>query len=188
MDEQIVISFDELSSMLSGETLHLDEDEHEVIKNADESVTIVVDPENAKIVGDDFVGVGVSLSDDIYLRLNSFGYEDISEFDKSILRFLLDKVQKTVRNIINVNNIPDELHYQIVDATCAEFLKLKYAMGKLKVEFSDSPIASIKEGDTTVTYSSSTSTSITPQRVLLNILNDMELNKAELTRFRRFVW
>lgn len=188
MSEQITIGFDELSAMLAGDAIHLDEDEHEVIENSDDSVTIIVDPESATIVEDgDFVGVGVSLSEDIYLRLACFGHDNLSEGDKRILMFLLDKVKQSVRNFINVGKIPDGLHYQVVDAVCAEFLKVKYALGKINVEFASTPVASIKEGDTTVTYGT-TSTTLSPQKIFLTILDSMGLSKSEMCRYRRLVW
>lgn len=191
MSDEIIIGLDELSTLFTGETLLLDEDDHEVITNDDDSVTVIVDPESTQIVETGDFSIGNSLSEDIYLRLGSFGYDDISEHDKRILMYILAKVKQTVLNFTHLTEIPDGLHFQIVEAVCGEFLKAKFAMGKIKIELATTtfPVASIKEGDTTVTYSSvKESSNTTPTAVFLKALEKLELSKSELCRYRRLAW
>lgn len=187
MSEELVIGLDELSSLMNGSQLYLDEEDHDVIQNPDDSVTVIIDPETVSIIENpEFTMVGESLSEDIYLRLGSFGFTDLSEMDKSLLQYLLEKNKQTVRNWTNNNKVPDGLHFEIVEGVCADFLHLMYSAGKVKLSTS-SPVASIKEGDTTVTYGTP-SASITPEKIFLNILSSMRLKGRDVIRYRRLAW
>lgn len=186
MSEEIVIGFDELSSLMRGDHLYLDDDDHDIIKNPDDSVTIVIDPETGSVIENpDSPMIGESLFEDIHLRLASFGFTDLSEADEMLIRYLSEKNKQLARNWMNNDKIPDGLHFELVEAICADYLHLMYSAGKIKL--STSPVASVKEGDTTVTYGTQ-SASIVPEKIFLNILNSMRLKGRDVVRYRRMAW
>lgn len=184
MSDELVIGLDELSSVFKNGALVLDENEHQVTKNADGSVNILLDPDSNTIVGGGSeIDLSDSLSECIYTRLSGFGFTDLNNGDKSLLALLLKKVNETIRNLTNLDKVPDGLKYKVVEAVCADFLEMKYTMGGIKVDFA-SPVASISEGDTTVSFK----TAKNPQETFLSILSGMRLSNSEIVRYRVMVW
>lgn len=179
MEEPIVIGLDELTNALNGEDLNLNAN---IIDEGDGAVTVLLDPSSSTIVSDSNSPTTGLLSDDIIERLNSFGVKDL---DRTLLYILINKIKETVKNLTNLNEIPDGLHYKIVDAVCAEYLGSLYAVGKLKFEIS-APISSVKEGDTEVSFAISSQNS--PQKLFETILENMKLPMSEIVKYRVFTW
>lgn len=119
--------------------------------------------------------------DEIKTRLASLGYEATTEED-DMIQYLISKVEEEIKNATNLSEVPEGLHYELVDAVCGEFLQLALITGKL--ENVEQVVNSIKEGDTTVTLSDS----MTPQSQLSACLRSFKLSKSALAKYRVLVW
>lgn len=85
-------------------------------------------------------------------RLGMLGYNATQE-DYSSIEFELNKILSYVKNYCNITTIPEILDPRITDRVCGEFLFYKKNSGTLEGFDYDAVIKSIKEGDTTLTYS-----------------------------------
>ena len=86
-------------------------------------------------------------------RLISLSYK-LEENDDWILCFAMQGVENHIKASCNVTSIPDELFNIAVDRVCGEFLFTKKQTGQLTIEGLDldGAIASISEGDTSVSF------------------------------------
>ena len=86
-------------------------------------------------------------------RLVSLGYK-LKENDDWILCFAMQNVENHIKNSCNVTSIPDGLFSVAVDKVCGEFLYAKKQSGQLEITGLDldGAIASISEGDTSVSF------------------------------------
>ncbi len=86
-------------------------------------------------------------------RLISLKYK-LEENDDWILCFAMQGVENHIKASCNVTSIPDELFNIAVDRVCGEFLFTKKQTGQLTIEGLDldGAIASISEGDTSVSF------------------------------------
>jgi hypothetical protein len=87
-------------------------------------------------------------------RLVSFGY-DPTEDDAWMIAFSTKGTVNHVLNEINHAKVPDGLHDVVVDMICGEVLNAKFLSGQLELTSLDldGMIQSVKEGDTTVSFS-----------------------------------
>lgn len=85
-------------------------------------------------------------------RLNMLGYVPTVE-DNDHIDYELEKTLNYVKNYCNIATIPEILDLRIVDRICSDFLYYKKNSGSLRGFNYDNVIKSIKEGDTTITYS-----------------------------------
>lgn len=119
--------------------------------------------------------------DEIKMRLKSLGYEVNSE-DDVLLEYIQKKIEESVKNLTNLSEIPEGLHYKIVEAVCADFLDTKFSSGGL--EAVEGVVTSIREGDTQVSYDKDS----TPQTRFLNLLDGMRIKLSELYVYRVIKW
>lgn len=92
-------------------------------------------------------------------RLTTLGYEETSAADDVALTFLIGKTDEHIRNYCNIDEVPGEIKRAEVDAIAAEFLFTKSMSGKLdNVDIVIQKIASVNEGDTSVSYFASDGT------------------------------
>ena len=117
----------------------------------------------------------------VTVRLKGFGIE-LVEADSPMLAYVIDMVERDIKNFCHINEVPEELYYTWSEAVCSDFLRSKLSTGSL--ENISSIVKSIAEGDTTVTFSESA----TPEAQLLACLDAMKLNLSNLVRFRKLVW
>ena len=91
-------------------------------------------------------------------RLISLGY-NLEENDVFPLCFAMQSVENHIKNSCNVTILPDGLFNVAVDKVCGEFLFAKKQTGQLDIEGLDlnGAIASISEGDTSVSFVSGAS-------------------------------
>lgn len=91
-------------------------------------------------------------------KLISLGYK-LEENDAFPLCFAMQSVENHIKSSCNVTNIPDGLFNVAVDRVCGEFLFTKKRTGQLVIEGLDlnGAIASISEGDTSVSFVSGAS-------------------------------
>lgn len=88
-------------------------------------------------------------------RLTFFGYI-LKESDDWVLCFTMQNVENHIRNSCNTPSVPSGLFNVAVDMVCGEFLLCKKQTGQLEIEGLDldGAIASISEGDVSVSFAS----------------------------------
>lgn len=124
--------------------------------------------------------------DSVIQRLVSFGYE-VTDVDAWMIAFTMQKVTNRILNEINHPFIPDGLTEVFVDMVCGEFLMVKRDTGSLKLSSLDldGAIQSVKEGDTTVTFTADES----PEAKLNELLSWLVHGKdGDLLCYRRMRW
>ena len=92
------------------------------------------------------------VKEDVIERLKQLGYVASGE-DNDQIEFELNTVLNYVMNYCNTTTIPTIVDPRIIDRVCSSFLYNKKNSGSLKGFNYDAVIKSIKEGDTTITYS-----------------------------------
>lgn len=120
-------------------------------------------------------------------RLKMFNVELKENND---LKFLIKKVLSNINNITNqdytLETIPTDIEYILIDKIVGEFLNFKKLNGELENLDFTSVIKSIKEGDTTETYSDKVKTA---EELFDDMVADLLSAKDnELYRFRRLQW
>lgn len=113
-----------------------------------------------------------------------YGYTVTPEDDWA-LGFIVDQVERRIKDLINRSVIPKELEPVAVDTTAGEFLRRKKTTGTLEGFDLNAAISSIKEGDTTVSYSGDMTDD---QRLDALIAGLASVSRSQLARYRRFVW
>lgn len=129
----------------------------------------------------------MGVEDLVVLRLKMFKFE-ISAEDTDIIAFLIQKALNSINNITNQNytedTFPISLKEILVDKAVGEYLKLKNTLGELSENFETLAVSQIKEGDTTVSFSE-TST----DKKIDNLINMLLFSRDfELLKYRRLVW
>lgn len=121
-------------------------------------------------------------------RLSMFGY-DATSYDEVVLDYCLQRAEQYIKNYCNINEIPQELHYALIDIAVGEFLKEKKNSGQLKgfVNLA-AAVKSTKEGDTEVTYVTGEGSMTPEQRVDTLISYLLKSHLTELNNFRRLRW
>ena len=110
--------------------------------------------------------------------------------ENNALKFLIHKALSNINNITNqdytLETIPTDIEYILIDKIVGEFLNFKKLNGELENLDFTSVIKSIKEGDTTETYSDKVKTA---EELFDDMVADLLSAKDnELYRFRRIVW
>lgn len=118
---------------------------------------------------------------DVTTRLKTFGY-DATEEDAVLIVYLISSVEKEILNFTNLDEVPEGLKYEWIDAVCGEFLKLAFSAKKL--DGLDQIVKSIKEGDTTVTLAEGMSA----ESQFLGCVKALRLNKGAMVRHRVLTW
>lgn len=129
----------------------------------------------------------MGVEDLVVLRLKMFKFE-ISAEDTDIIAFLIQKALNSINNITNQNYTEDTFPISLkeiwVDKAVGEYLKLKNTLGELPENFETLAVSQIKEGDTTVSFSE-TST----DKKIDNLINMLLFSRDfELLKYRRLVW
>ena len=119
-------------------------------------------------------------------RLNSFGVET-TEADDAALVFLIAKTEQSIKNECNLSKVPDELQYILVDWVCGGFLQTQFSLGKIELENMDlnGALASVKEGDVTISFDNSQSDSVRFESLVSALLHT---GRSELLCFRKLRW
>lgn len=122
-------------------------------------------------------------------RLRSFGYE-LQDGDETVLRFLIQKTENTIKNDCNVSSVPDGLVNIAVDMTIGEFLMAKKTFSPDSIAGLDLDYAvkQIQTGDTNTVFATGEG-SLTAEQRLNNFLNYLlNYGKEEFHCFRRIRW
>lgn len=123
-------------------------------------------------------------------RLASFGYPELTTSDNANLKFLCAKCKQEVLDNINHKTLPTGLIHIVADMVVGQFLSEKKTAGQLDgVEGFDfsAPVASIKEGDVDIAFSSSSATGSEAQ---FDAMLDRLKNPPDsvFAAYRRFRW
>lgn len=118
-------------------------------------------------------------------RLEWLGYV-VSESDEVALQFCIDRTEEHIKNVCNLDELPDELKYKAVDMVCGVFLGNLSELNRLEGYAAEDNrlIKSITEGDTTVTYQDSEDRSAGIKALISGLKGD----ESELYSFRRLRW
>lgn len=122
----------------------------------------------------------------VFRRLETFGYT-ATEADAFGVAFSVQKVELNIRNDCNITKIPEALFPTLCDMACGDFLAVKYQTGKLNLSGLDldGAIASISEGDTSISFDKST-TDEGKFAALIYALSDS--GRGNLECYRRIKW
>lgn len=124
------------------------------------------------------------LKEEVIQRLKSLNYT-VVQTDEFALQFIIDKVEQDIKNKTNQDEVPSELHFVFIDRVCGEFLRSMMAYKLMSDEQIDSVVASIKEGDTNISFDVNSS----PQAIFDAYVNSLiNYGNDDFAKFRRFVW
>lgn len=121
-------------------------------------------------------------------KLNGYGYEGV---DVEMLTLHALSVREFILNYCNIEKMPKGLKFTYVNMICASYLELYVVKNYVNSEDNEKAIAasvaSITEGDVSVTYKDNTSSDkVLNAKALIGSL--MDGYRAYLTRYRRMVW
>lgn len=106
----------------------------------------------------------------------------------SVLDFVIQGVEGTIRNETNQQGIPDGLKLAAVYMAAGQYLLLMKGAGKLEGFDLDAAVKQIQEGDTSVTYAVGEG-SQTPEQRMDDLLNWLTgYGREQFSRYRRLVW
>lgn len=118
-----------------------------------------------------------------------FGYE-VRESDEFSLTFCMEKVQNTIKNDINWDDVPEGLEHIAVDKTAGEFLLAKktFMPDDLTALDLDYAVKQIQTGDTNIVFAVGEGSQTPEQRLTSFIDYLLSCGRAELASFRRIKW
>lgn len=119
-------------------------------------------------------------------RLASFGYE-VQETDAFTIGYSMQKSETYIKNECNLSIIPEGLYLTLCDMSCGEFLSTKSRTGQLNIAGLnlDGAIASISEGDTSVSFDNATTDEGKFSMLLATLFN---AGRGNLACYRKFRW
>jgi hypothetical protein len=112
-------------------------------------------------------------------RLKQMGIE-VSENDEDAIVFAVERTSEHIKNVCNLDYVPEELELLATDMACGEFLRERLIADMLSDFDAKGALKAVTEGDVKLEYGGSDS-----NEVLLKYLSRGE---NELYRFRRLCW
>lgn len=121
-------------------------------------------------------------------KLDGYGYEGV---DIEMLTLHALSVREFIINYCNIEKMPKDLKFTYVNMICASYLELYVVKNYVNSEDNEkaiaASIASITEGDVSVTYKDNASSDkVLNAKALISSL--MDGYRSYLTRYRRMVW
>ncbi len=122
-------------------------------------------------------------------RIESFGYE-FKNSDKVILDFAIQKVENTIKNECNVNEIPEGLINIAVDMAAGEFLLSKKTFAPEDLAGFDLSYAvkQIQTGDTNTVFAVGDGSLTNEQRLDAFINHLLTYGRKEFLCYRKLRW
>ncbi len=117
---------------------------------------------------------------DIRERLLQLGAK-VTEADSEAILFAQSKTCEHIKNVCNIDYIPDELEYLAVDMACGEFLKSRLASGLLESFDVQGALKAITEGDVKLEYD-------TDKNTADRLIEVLSRGEKDLYRFRKICW
>lgn len=108
--------------------------------------------------------------------------------DDPLLDIVITNVQWRIKNLTNLQTIPEGLESMAVSMAAGEYLNMRKATGSLEGFDLEAAVKQIQEGDTNISFAIGEGSSTPEQR--LNSLIDYLINGriGEIYRYRRLVW
>ena len=105
-----------------------------------------------------------------------------------LLDMVIANIQWRIKNLTNLQTIPEGLESMAVSMAAGEYLNMKKATGSLEGFDLEAAVKQIQEGDTNISLAIGDGSSTPEQR--LNSLIDYLINGriGEIYRYRRLVW
>jgi len=125
----------------------------------------------------------------VKMRLESLKYE-VKTDDEFVLTFCVEKVRSTIKNDVNLKDVPKGLEHIAIDMAVGEFLLAKktFAPDDLVGLDLDCAVKQIQEGDTNVVFATGEG-SLTPEQRLNTLINYLlSYGKVEFSSYRRLRW
>lgn len=131
----------------------------------------------------------VFTKENVVKRLGSFGYT-VKDSDDFIISFCMDKVGNSIRNDINVAEVPEGLEHIAVDMTVGEFLFSKKTFQPDDLTGFDLGYAvkQLTTGDTTTVFATGDGTETDETRLTTFINYLLNYGKGQFACFRRVRW
>lgn len=133
----------------------------------------------------------MAIYDDVIKRLSQLGYTNhADDTQEDAVRYAIDRAVEKIRANINRSDIPDGLHYTLVDMAVGLFLMDKKTAGQLGDDFDFTlPAKKITEGDISVEFAGESDGASTPEARFDKLIDSFINPPAYLfARYRRFVW
>ena len=127
------------------------------------------------------------MREDVVTLLAALGVEGAAE--NPLLDLVINQVQWRIKNLTNLQEVPEGLVGLAVQMAAGEFLSMLKGSGQLEgFELEEAAIKQIQEGDTNTVFSVGDGSYTPEQR--LNSLIDFLINGrvGEIYRYRKMVW
>ena len=108
--------------------------------------------------------------------------------DDPLLDMVITNVQWRIKNLTNLQEVPEGLESMAVSMAVGEYLNMKKANGQLEGFDLEAAIKQIQEGDTNTVFAIGDG-NLTPEQRLNSLIDYLTNGRSrELYRFRKFVW
>ncbi|MGN1318067.1 MAG: hypothetical protein ACI4VF_03560 [Lachnospirales bacterium] len=122
-------------------------------------------------------------TDDVVRKLKCYDVEVVAS-DITIIELAANSTEEYIKNFCNIKEIPTELYNTAVDMCCGIFLKTKTSIGTLNVIDASGDVASITEGDVSISFKNGTGSATIMQDTIKKLCN----KDSELIVFRKLRW
>lgn len=108
--------------------------------------------------------------------------------DDPLLDLVISNVQWRIKNLTNLQEVPEGLESMAVSMVVGEYLNMKKANGQLEGFDLEAAVKQIQEGDTNTVFAVGDGNSTPEQRLdsLINFLTNGRMD--EIYRYRKLVW
>ena len=108
--------------------------------------------------------------------------------DDPLLDMVITNVQWRIKNLTNLQEVPEGLESMAVSMAVGEYLNMKKANGQLEGFDLEAAVKQIQEGDTNTVFAVGDGNSTPEQRLdsLINFLTNGRMD--EIYRYRKLVW
>ena len=127
-----------------------------------------------------------SLTEPVLKRLDSFGCIPTT-YDAFVIGFSIEKMEQTIKNECNLDELPEGLIPIAVDMVCGEILSTKYRTGQLEISSMDldGALSSVDVGGASVSFDNSSSDESKLNTLILALRN---VGRGEFACYRRIRW
>lgn len=111
--------------------------------------------------------------------------------DDALLSFILSSVEERLKNVTNLDVVPEGLHQMAAELAAGEYLRIKKGSGQLdiaSIDLSAAAVKQLKEGDTDISFAIGEGSQTPEQRLDNLIAYLMRDRQNEIYRYRRLVW
>lgn len=127
-----------------------------------------------------------SLTEPVLKRLDSFGCTPTT-YDAFVIAFSIEKMEQTIKNECNLDELPEGLIPIAIDMICGEIISTKHRTGQLEISSLDldGALASVDVGGASVSFDNSSSDESKLNTLILALRN---VERGEFACYRRIRW